>query len=576
MEAMNAKSANQVSRRSFLKGGALLAGTMAAAGALAGCAPQRGGDKEGLASTAAADGSWDKETDIVVVGSGTVAVAAMAASAYGAKVIVLEKTNMFGGTTIFSGQGMGIPLCHVHGEQAAADTLEDVLEYYRTASGSRADLAVGEAYAINGDKFITWLEETYGMTFGFAMGQNFYGDYYDPCKGYLGVGRNPINVTAIEGEEEGTTAWAYFNKRILSDENCELLLETPALSLVTDETGRVAGVIANDGKSDIRIKANKAVVLGTGGFEHNADMRRQYLSMPIMAACSCEGNTGDGQKMGMKVGADVAYMDRCWGLPHVYIGDKEPLDMLANNEILPSISGTGDVFQDPGMYRGLPGSVIVNSLGHRIGNEGASYDTFNRSFGVFNSDLNTMPNLKSFLIFDSTYVPAFGAFPGANEDGTLPSGYVQADTLEELADKLGIEKEAFLQEMEAFNANAEKGVDPQFHRGEHEFENNTSIGYMAMAGQDISGNNLVLTPLKTAPFYGVKMLSGTFGTNGGLRVDANSQVLSVDGNPIEGLYAVGNCSSGVAGGIYAHGGFTVGSGAVMSWVAVRHILGVED
>ena len=71
-------------------------------------------------------------------------------------------------------------------------------------------------------------------------------------------------------------------------------------------------------------------------------------------------------------------------------------------------------------------------------------------------------------------------------------------------------------------------------------------------------------------------MPGTCGTCGGLKINESAQVMSVGGNPIEGLYAVGNCSSGVSGGMYMHGGMTVGSGAVMSWVAVRHLLGVSE
>ncbi|WP_165248876.1 FAD-dependent oxidoreductase [Adlercreutzia sp. ZJ141] len=564
-----------VSRRKFLMGGALLASSAVIGAGLAGCSPSTSDSSSSAAGSG--DTSWDKEADIVVVGTGTVAVAAMAASHYGAgKIIVLEKTDLFGGTTIFSGQGMGIPLCHVHGDNAANDTMEAVLEYYKNASGGRADLSVGEAFATNGDRFVTWMEETYGMTFGFTVGEGFFGDYYDPVEGYLGIGRNPISVTSIEGENEGTTAWTYFNKRIMADENTELLLGTPATSLVTDENGAVIGVVANDGSSDIRIKANKAVILGTGGFEHNAHMRQQYLSMPLIGLQSCEGNTGDGHKMGMKVGADVAYMDRCWGLPHVYLGDKNPREMVLNNEAIATLGVGSDAVFDAASYRGFPGSVVVNAKGRRIGNECSSYDTFNRSFGVFDSGDNDQPNIESYLVFDATYVPSFGRFAGAGEDGTLPEAYVKADSLEELADKLGIEKETFVSEMAAFNENASQGVDPVFHRGEHEYDINTTGGFMAKSGRDVSGDNPVLSPVSTPPFYGVKYVPGTFGTNGGLRIDAHSQVLSVDGEPIAGLYAVGNCSSGVAGGCYAHGGFTVGSGSVMSWVAVRHILGIED
>lgn len=560
-----------VSRRSFVKGGAVLMGGLAAAGAFAGCAPA-GGD---LPQTGADDATWDKECDVVVVGTGTVANAALAASNYGAEsVVVLEKKDTFGGTTAFSGQGMGIPLTRIHAEAGARDSLEDVLEYYRNASGGRADLTVGEAYATNGDKYLQWLEDEFGCTIGFLpLGREFYGDYYEPNAGYLGVGRNPVCVTAIDGEPEGTTQWQWLEKTLKADEKVELMMGCPATQLVTDASGAVVGVVAEDGGKEIRIKANKGVVLGTGGFEHNPEMRTKHLSYPLLALQSCDGNTGDGQTMGMRIGADVAYMDRCWGLPHVYVGSEDPKKLLEEGQAIVALGGT-DAAQDGGTYRGLPGSVIVNAKGRRFGNECAAYDNFNRGFGIFDSDTNTMSGV-AYLIFDSTYVPAFGTLAGQAEDGSLPAAYVQADTLEGLAEALGIDVEGFTDEMEAFNANAREGRDPRFHRGEHEFDLNTTVGYMKMGGIEVTDPNPVLRPLEKAPFFGVPYVSGTFGTNGGLRIDEHSQVLNVDGDPIGGLYAVGNCSSGVAGAIYAHGGMTVGSGSVMSWVAVRHMLGVE-
>lgn len=151
--------------------------------------------------------------------------------------------------------------------------------------------------------------------------------------------------------------------------------------------------------------------------------------------------------------------------------------------------------------------------------------------------------------------------------------WVKGDTLEEVAEKLGIDVEGFVKEMEAFNANVEQGVDPKFHRGEHDYDRNTLGTYLGFTGADSGTPNPFLSPMVNPPFYGIKYAPGTFGTCGGVRVNKNSQALDVNGEPIQGLYAVGNCSMGVAGGNYAHGGITVGQGSVMSYVAVRHILG---
>ena len=147
---------------------------------------------------------------------------------------------------------------------------------------------------------------------------------------------------------------------------------------------------------------------------------------------------------------------------------------------------------------------------------------------------------------------------------------MQADTLEELAGKLGIDPAGLTAEIAAFNENAVKGTDPVYHRGEKHLDINTT-GVMAGSRTDLA--NPVLAPLATGPFYGAIYVPGTCGTAGGLTINENAQVVNTAGEPIEHLYAVGNCSSGVSGGTYVHGGISLGSGGVMSWVAVNHAMG---
>lgn len=154
----------------------------------------------------------------------------------------------------------------------------------------------------------------------------------------------------------------------------------------------------------------------------------------------------------------------------------------------------------------------------------------------------------------------------------MPAHFVKADTLEELAEKLGIDAAGLAAEITAFNENAAKGVDPVYHRGEKHLDINTT-GVMAGSRTDLA--NPVLAPLATGPFYGAVYVPGTCGTAGGLTINENAQVVNVNGEPIEHLYAVGNCSSGVSGGTYVHGGISLGSGAVMSWVAVNHVLAAK-
>lgn len=554
-----------LSRRGFLAGSAALAA--GATLALAGCAPKEESTGTGSGSSSADSGSWDKTVDIIVVGSGTAAVAMLAASHFGAETVLgIEKSPTFGGTSALSGGGVAIPMTRVAKEAGVNDSIEEVLKYYKSASNGRCDLDVARSYVENGDEFLKWTEDAMGFKWDFTA--KMFQDYYEPCEGWLEFGRGNLSAQEIDGApnaEMASGVWKKFRSMIDADEKIELLLETEAVALVKDASGRVTGLVAKDGRNEIRIAANKGVILGTGGFEHDPEMRKKYLPFPLLASSSVTTNTGDGHKMGAKIGADLANMDRNWGLPHFLTSGANAYDLLENGELIQEFSG-----MDAGTYRGLPGSVIVNKFGQRFGNECAAYPIINKAFGRFDTYYADYSNIPGFFICDSTYAGVY-KLPGQKEaTDPVPEVFKKGDTLEALADQLGIDAAGLVAEMTAFNENAKAGVDPKFNRGGHKFDINTSAVFGGMR-QDLA--NPCLAPLETPPFYGAFMVPGTFGTSGGLKVDANSQVVDIDGAPIPGLYAVGNCSSGVSAGTYMAGGMTIGQGSVMSYVAARHALG---
>lgn len=572
----NGAAGKGISRRDALKAAAALGIGVMGAGALGACSPGESSGSDAGKSDASA--TWDKTADIVVVGTGTAAVAALAASDFGAEsVIVLEKSTVFGGTSSLSGGGVGIPLSHIAEAEGIADSMDEVLKYYASSTNGRCNLDVAKSYAENGDKYMLWAEDTIGVTWKSPGLLEYYGgtkmfqDYYEPCEGWLEWGRGNIGVAAIDGDAASGGAsgmWAKMQSMIDADEKIELLMGTAAIELVQDGDGTVVGIVADDGRSQMRIQATKGVILGTGGFEHDADMRRKFMPFPLLASSSVPTNTGDGHKMGMRIGADLSNMDKSWGLPHFLVAGEDAYELLKNGELVADIPG-----QDPGTYRSMPGCVVVNKRGERFGNESASYPVFNRAFGAFDNYYADYTNIPGFFICDSTYAGTYRLPGQAKPTDPIPEIFVSADTLEELAGKLGIDPDRLTAEMTAFNENAKNGVDPKFNRGGHKFDVNTAGPF---AGNRTDIPNPVLAPVEVGPFYGAIIVPGCFGTSGGLTIDPNSQVVDVDGNPIAGLYAVGNCSSGVTAGTYCSGGMTVGQGSVMSWVAARHALGVTD
>ena len=544
------------------------------AGVLAGCAS----NQQGQAAPSGADITWDKEADILVVGSGTGAFAALAAAKLGSEsVCLLEKGQFGGGTAATSGGGMAVPLSDAAKEAGVNDTKEAVVEYYLNASEGRADEAVINSFLDNGNDFLKWTGEALGWTW---TPSTLFGDYYEPLPGWIPFGRASLGASDSSGALVAAQMWEQL-KAALTDAGVEIMMETPATTLVTDGNGAVIGVRATSGRDEIAIKANH-VILATGGFDHNADMRAKHLPFKILATNACTTNTGDGHKMGQAVGADLSYMDSCWGAPAILTTGQDPKELIANNEIAQEIAGT-----DWAMYRGLPGAVVVNRKGHRIGNEATAYDTYNKAFAYYDNGEMEHLNIPSYFICDSacwnTYsLPGHtvGSMDGGyfdetygsdGSDGELPAHFVQADTLEELAEKLGVDAAGLAAELAAFNENAEQGIDPVYHRGEKQLDLNTTA---VMAGMRTDLANPCLAPVATPPFYGAIYVPGTCGTAGGLTINENAQVVNALGEPISGLYAVGNCSSGVSGGRYVGGGISLGSGGVMGWVAVHHALGL--
>lgn len=526
------------SRRNFLKKSAMMGVGVAAGTALTACAPNQ-------AAAGKTAMKWDKEVDVLVIGSGTVAIAAVSAKDAGAeKVLVIEKGPAFGGTTAISGGGMWIPVNYLEKEEGIEDNRDDAFKYMKAVSDNQSTDELINAYLDNAPKLLEWMRDKFGVKY--AIGGTQYNDYYQ-LPGYRARGRS-LFYTQDGKIVNGPGAWKIIHD-ILDKLGVEIMLKTAGKKLITNEKGEVIGAVAvtEDGK-EINISAKKGVILGTGGFDFNNEMRNAYIRGPIFASNSVPTNTGDGHLMGMAIGADLRNMNSCWGVPH-FPTDADKLKGEADWQV----------------YRGKPGAIVVNKHGERIGNEASAYHVFNRAFWVWDTGTFEWRNTPSFFICDSTFLEHY-PLPGTNyKVGEVPDWFKKADTLEDLAKQLGIEVEALTATVEAFNANAKEGKDPVWHRGEYDFDMGTAAD---PSRTDLK--NTCLAPVEKGPFYGASYGPGTCGTNGGLRINANAQVLDVWGNPIPHLYAVGNTSGSVMGAAYPGGGSTVGAGSVMGMVAGKH------
>lgn len=542
-----------VSRRSFVKTAGSMGLGFAALGVLSSCSSQSSNMGK---SSVASDVSWDQETDILVVGSGTAAFAALVAKANDVeKVTIIEKSSIWGGTSATSGGALWVPLFYAGQSAGMSDTREDALAYMKLVAEGRGNNAAMELYVDNANTLLEWTRDSFGWEWVTDTPGMGFKDYYEPLKGFRPQGRQ---ASVSNG---GAGLWSLLQKEV-EDLGVEVLMETAAEELVVDELGSVVGVKAKAGSKELFIKASRCVVLGTGGFDHNASMVREFQSIPVYVTNAAEGNVGDAQIMGGAQGAALANMDTNWGLPSFI---PEPFD--ANADAVFSIP-----LLDWGIYRAGAGSIVVNKAGKRFANEASAYAVFNRAFGNYDTSEPGHPNIPAVWICDSNYLASGGGLlPGMKSvDDALPANIFKADSMGQIAEHFGIDPEGLANELEKFNSYAEQGVDSDWKRGEKEIDRAIGAYHPYLS----SLPNPVLAPLSTPPFYASLYVPGTCGTNGGLKTNEYAQVLTTQGEIIPGLLAVGNCSASITGGQYCGAGMTLGAGAVMSWIGIRKLLDI--
>ncbi|MEV0227813.1 FAD-binding protein, partial [Streptomyces sp. NPDC050704] len=318
-------------------------------------------------------------------------------------------------------------------------------------------------------------------------------------------------------------------------------LNTP-LSDLYIENGAAAGAVVTKNGTPGLIRARRGVIVGSGGFEHNAAMREQYQRQPIGTAWTvgAKENTGDGIRAGWRAGAALGLMDDAWWGPTIPLPD-QPYFCLAE--------------------RTLPGGLLVSSAGARFVNEAAPYGDVVHTMYERNA---TAPHIPAWLIVDQNYrnrylfkdvLPTF-AFPDAWYDSGAAH---KAWTLDALAGQIGVPAAALRATVNRFNALARQGTDGDFDRG--------ASGYDHYYSDPAILPNSCLAPLWLAPYYALKIVPGDLGTKGGLVTDARARVLRPDGSVIRGLYAAGNASAAVMGHSYAGAGSTIGPAMTFGYIA---------
>jgi 3-oxosteroid 1-dehydrogenase len=544
---------------------------------------------------------WDDEVDFVVLGTGASGLTgAVAAAAQGASVRVLEKTEFVGGTSAISGGGFWIPLNHHTPEAGFVDDRDDVLAYLRASAGGTADDDILLALTDEGHVMIRFLEERCGATFRAWPGKGATIDYRPelpgarhggrtldagnvalaelgewgsklrrsfltdadattdrlPYKGenHHALPRDPSRFPPLgEGAGQHVVAGAALMAQLLRaclDKGVAISLETPARQLLVDG-GAVVGVLAEADGAPLLVRARHGVLVATGGFAHNDELKRLWLDKPIDYSCEIEENQGDGHLMGMAVGAQLAGLGDAWWL----------------------FQGAGHI------NRYLPHTVVVNSQAKRFCNDAVNYYDFGHAFGTRRDSPEGRPrNLPAWMLFDSQGTRKYSALadhltvaeleaksPPAPNKAWAPTTLTTADSIEELAGKLGLDPVQLRETIDRFNGFARAGRDLDFGRGESRWEQ--------AHGDPYNEWSPTLGTLEEPPFHALEIRSGALATRGGLRVNGKAEVLSaLTGEAIPGLYAAGNASSGATPLSYPGAGSTIGAGMTFGWIAAQQVV----
>ncbi len=554
---------HDLSRRDIFKLGGAIGFTTVAGAALAGCgaAPKKAGSKGGGSAGAFDPASieWDHEADVVVVGSGTGSYTALRCAHDGHDVIVLEKAAQTGGSTIYSSSVVWAPCNDLEIAEGIEDSREEALAYIRALSGDTFLPDEAEAFLDNVNAAVRNVTDLAGVEWAIWPSGI---DYSVFLPGGKTRGRAILPKVG-----EGETSVGKLNGPVIAAATklgAKFMTETPARSFISrtldDGSIEVLGVVAQSGRKTVNIRAKKAVVLASGGFDWNMGMMENYLRTPARYSWGVASNEGDGQKMAMKLGADLRLMAEAFLSP----GYKKDFEEARED----GRSQLSNIIRDDAK-RGI---IFVNKHGKRFTNECATYDCVGRSFGGFenNGEHRGWANLPAWAIVDQAGADAH-AFNGGEKGKPGPS-YTRFDTLEELARACGIDEEGLLAQISRFNEYAEKGEDPDFGRGQDYYGQHSTY-----SSPGFKGPFRTLQPISTAPYYAAEIVPVVLGTMGGIKTNSHAQTVDMDGNVIGRLYAQGNVSGiGAGGACYTGGGGTLGPGIAYGEIAANEIKGLSD
>lgn len=555
------------------------------------------------------------ECDVLVIGSGVAGLStAITAARRGLKVLVAEKANFFGGTTSRSGGWLWIPNTHLAQAMGHQEAPDQALTYIRDQAGDAFDEARTRAFLQHGPQavkeFMAHTEVQFDMPLTFPDyhaeapgaaqgGRSFVTRPYDarnlgPLLKDLGpvlpeltvfgvtIGSGKDILHFMRASRSLESAW-YVAKRLsrhflevlrygrgmtltngnalaarlvksAADLKVEVMLSSPATGLLQQD-GRICGARLQRQGQSLEVHARHGVVLASGGFPHDPERTAQtYAHLQaghLHVSPTPQANTGDGARMAEGVGG-------------VFDDSLQQAAAWTPMSLVPRKDGSTGIFPHF-IDRAKPGVIAVDQDGKRFTNEANSYHDVvqaivKASEGKAESACWLVADHRAIRRYGLGFVKPFPLPMGQH----LRNGYLKRGrTPAELAALIGVEPAVLEATIRDYNSHAQHGRDPLFGRG--------SKAYNRYQGDALHGPNPCVEPLRTGPYYAIKLVPGDIGSFMGLKTNANAQVLRADGQAIEGLYAAGNDAASVMGGEYTGAGITLGPGFTFGYIAACHI-----
>lgn len=551
-----------------------------------------------------------KSWDVIVIGSGAAGfAAAVTACCKGLSVLMLEKAPQFGGTSAISGGAVWIHDSDQARKMARSGSPQEIETYLQTIIGEanyRQDLV--DAFIHSGREALAFLEKEGAVKYSLRP---LSPDYYPDEPGAVDAGR-ALEVVEYDGRELGEhfrdlrspppgmmlfggmmvnrvdiQHFLDIRRSLRSLSHCSKLLlrfgrdrlkhhrgtrlamgnalvarmatlafrKGMVLKLnvnvlaLTERDGEVTGVeIEHDGQKQT-FEARCGVVLAAGGFAAGKLAERYRPNTHEHYTMSPATNNGAALRLGSAVNA------------------REGADLASNFfwapvSILHRPDGTQERFPHLVTDRAKPGIIAVNQRAVRFVNESNSYHHFASAMQ------SRAENAPCFLLCDAQAMKRYGlglARPApVNNDALVKAGYLhKANTLAELAQQLGLDPQTLGETVARYNRDAAAGVDPEFAKGGN--------SYNRAMGDPGHQPNTCNAPLTNAPFYAVTLYTGDLGTSRGLVTTADAQVINQQGQPIKGLYAVGNDMDSIMAGTYPGPGITLGPALTFGYLSASHM-----